>query len=100
MTNNERWFARNEKKLANISIAIIFLALIRCISEFYRLEYIMQDQLSIADVKPFILGALVTAISAFVMVILNFYSKHKIIMIVAVITIILLLLIKKIYLLN
>ncbi len=100
MTNNEGWFVRNEKKLANLSIVVVFLALIRCISEFYRLEYILHDQLNIATVKPFILGALAAAISAFVMVILNFYSKHKIIMIVAVITIILLLLIKKIYLLN
>ena len=61
MENKTNWLKRNEKRIAHISIITIFLGLIRCISECYRLEYILQDKLTIAIIKPFIIGTLVSA---------------------------------------
>jgi hypothetical protein len=90
-------FDKYEKRIAHISIAAIFLGLIRCISEFYRLEYLLNDKLTIAILKPFITGALIAAISAFVMVLLYFFSKYKLIPVAAIIAIIVMLIVKAAY---
>ncbi|MEO6304330.1 MAG: hypothetical protein ABIP51_14285 [Bacteroidia bacterium] len=100
MENKETWYSKNEKNIGRISIIVIFLGLVRCISEFYRLEYTLQDKLSIAIIKPFITGALIAAIGAFLMVILYFFSKCKFVLIIGIIIIICMLLVKKIYMLD
>lgn len=100
MEDKTTWFRRNERKIANISIIIIFLGLIRCISEFYRLEYTLQNKISIAIVKPFITGALVSAIGAFSMVILYFLSKYRFVLVLGIITIVLMLIVKKIHMID
>lgn len=95
----KQFIQRHELKISRIAIVIIFLALIRTIAEFFRLEYILGDALTTQQVKPFIIGALAASISCLLMTILSFYLKHKIIIIVSVLTIIALVLIKNIYLL-
>jgi hypothetical protein len=75
------------KTAARISIIIVFLALIRCLSEFFRLDYLQENQLTISIIKPFVLGALVCAISCLLMTISLFYSKNRLIVIIALLTI-------------
>jgi hypothetical protein len=60
----------------------------------------LKDALTVATLKPFITGALVSAIGVFIMVILYFFSKYKFIFVVGVLTIALMLIIKKMYMLD
>ncbi len=76
----------------------VFLALIRTLAEFFHLQYVNKTALTIAQLQPFISGALVCAIALFSMTIFSFYDKHKWIIAMAVVTIITLLVIKAIYL--
>jgi len=82
------------KKAARIGIVIVFLALIRCLAEFFRRENMSGVQLTISTIKPYILGALVCAVSCLLMTIGLFYSKNRLIVIIAVLTIVVLCVIK------
>jgi hypothetical protein len=88
----------NEIKIARVCIVIIFLALIRTISEILRLQHYSSSMLTYEQMKPFVVGALVASISLLAMTIFSFYGKHKIVIAISVLTIILLLIIKKIFL--
>ena len=86
------------QKLSKIAIIIVFLALIRCISEPFRLQHYAVYTLNFEEVKPFLLGALVTAIALLIMTILFYYGKNKLIIAISILTIVLLLIIKQLYL--
>src|SRR4051812_46714222 len=90
--------AKDTRKLAQVATIIIFLALIRCISEPFRLQYFSSSALSFADIKPFLLGALVTAIALLVMTVLFYLDKYKMINAVCILIIAVLLIIKQLYL--
>ncbi len=77
----------NEIKISRVAIVIVFLALIRCISEIFRLKYYSSTGLTYEIIKPFLIGALVTSVTTLIMVILSFYSKYKIVIAIAVSTI-------------
>ena len=49
-----------------MGIVVQFAALIRCLGEYFRLKYFVVDKFSIVRIEPFIVGATVTAILAFV----------------------------------
>lgn len=89
---------RNSKMIAKISTAAIFLALIRCISEPFRLQYYATKTLTFGDIQPFLLGALVAALGLFVMTLLSYFGKYKLIIVTCVLIIVVLLIIKKMYL--
>lgn len=89
---------RDTKKIAKIATIIIFLALIRCICEPFRLQYYSATILMFSDIKPFLIGSLVTAIGIFAATILFYFGKYKIIIATCILTVIVLFLIKKIYL--
>ncbi|HLC82664.1 MAG TPA: hypothetical protein VJI69_02465, partial [Bacteroidia bacterium] len=76
---------------------IIFLALIRCISEPFRLQYYSETTLSMSDIKPFLIGSLIAAIALFTMNIFSVYGKHKIIVVISILCICLLVAVKIIY---
>ncbi len=82
------------KNTARIAIIIVFLALIRCLGEFFRLKYYQGPALSIASVAPFILDALICAVSCLMMTISLFYSRYRLIVVISVCTIITLFVIK------
>jgi hypothetical protein len=88
-----------EIKIARVCVVVIFLALIRSLSEIFRLQYYSPVSLSYEQVKPFIIGGLVISTGLFIMIIFYFYSKYKIVIMVSVLTIIAMLVIKKLYLL-
>lgn len=84
-------------KISRIAIVVIYLALIRCISEVFRLNYLQKDSLTIAQIMPFLIGALIASIACLLMTLLSFYAKHKTIIAIAFLTIIALLIVKSIF---
>jgi hypothetical protein len=75
------------KFFARLFIIIIFLALIRTITEFFRLDVELKTDLTVSLLRPYMAGALLCSISAMVMVILNFFHKFILVSIVGVLTI-------------
>ena len=89
---------RDTSKIAKIATIIIFLALIRSISEPFRLQYYSKTPLTYDEIKPFLHGSLAAATGLLAMTILSYFGKHKIIIATCILTIIILLLVKKFYL--
>lgn len=90
-------FFKNEEKVARAAILVVILALIRCLTEIFRLQSLSNLVLTVENVKPFILGALFSAIAVLLMTILFFYGRHKFIIAISIISIILLLILKYAY---
>ncbi|HWB23970.1 MAG TPA: hypothetical protein VG738_00755 [Chitinophagaceae bacterium] len=84
-------------KIARFCTLLIFLPLIRCIAEVFRLQHYNPTGITYGIIKPFMLGALATAITAFAMVILLFYKKHMAVIATCISTIILLFVLKFMY---
>ena len=89
---------RDTNKISKIVTVIIFLALIRSISEPFRLQHYSKTMLTYDEIKPFLIGSLVAATGLLIMTILSYFGKHKIVIATFFLTIILLLIVKKIYL--
>ena len=89
---------RDTSKISKIATVIIFLALIRSISEPFRLQYYSKTILTYNEIKPFLIGSLVAATGLLAMTILFYFGRHKIIIVICILTIILMLIVKKIYL--
>jgi hypothetical protein len=89
---------RDTSKISKISTVIIFLALIRCISEPFRLQHYSKVMLTYGEIKPFLIASLIAAIGLFIMTIMFYFGKHKIIIATCILTIVILLVVKKIYL--
>ncbi len=94
---NFKSFIKDTNKVSKIATVIIFLALIRCICEPFRLQYYSSSILTYTDIKPFLIGSLVATLGLFAMTILFYFGRHKIIIATCVLTIIILLIVKKIY---
>ncbi len=94
-----RFFIQHKKRIAGVAILIIFLALIRTISEPFRLQYYSETSLTFEQVKPFLIGALISAIGLLLMTLFFFYKKYKLIIATCILTIIAMLIVKYIYLL-
>ena len=86
-----QFLRKHELKISCVAIVIVFLALIRLIFECWRILPLVS---SAGMIFPYYLGALITAISCLIMTILSFYSKSRVIILVAIITIISLVVIK------
>lgn len=89
---------KNQVAISRTATVILFLALIRCISEPFRLDYYSTTVLTFAAIKPFLIGALITSVALSSMTLLTYFAKHKLIFAISILTIILLLVVKKIYL--
>jgi len=89
---------RDTSKISKFATIIIFLALIRSISEPFRLQYYSKTILTYHEIKPFLIGSLAAATGLLVMTILFYFGRHKIIIAISILTIILLLIVKKNYL--
>lgn len=88
------FYLRNEKQFARIAQIAIFLGLIRSLAEPFRLQYYATSTLMFGQVKPFLLGSLVAATGLLLMTILSFYHRFRLIMIMAILTILAMLLVK------
>lgn len=85
-------------KPARVATVIIFLALVRCLSEPFRLQYYSTGALGFETVKPFIIGALVAAIGLFAMNLLSFWKLYKWTLVTGCLAFLALLLVKYLYL--
>jgi hypothetical protein len=85
---------KNERNISRAATIIVFLALIRVLSEVFRLQYYSSASLTFEKIKPFLLGALICSISCLLMLILSFWSKYKFIIAVSILTIVSLLVLK------
>ncbi len=95
--NISKWL-KDERNLSKVATVIIFLALIRCISEPFRLQYYSPSKLAFDDVKAFLTGALIAAIALLSMVILSYYGKFRMMTGICILSILALLIVKKVYL--
>jgi len=68
---------RNAPRWAKVGITIQFLALVRCLGEVYRLRWLRGQALVLADVQPFIAGALVAAVLCRAGVTLFFFARYR-----------------------
>jgi hypothetical protein len=76
--------------MAQIGIVVQFAALIRCLGEYFRLKFYVAERFAIANVEPFLIGALVTAVLALVGVLFYFGESYRSTAIVAVLNIVIL----------
>ena len=88
----------DSSKISKIATVIIFLALIRSISEPFRLQYYSKTILTYDEIKPFLIGSLIAATGLLAMTILFYFGRHRIIIFAFILTIVLMLIVKKIYL--
>ena len=95
---NFKSLIKDTSKVSKIATIIIFLALIRCICEPFRLQYYSTSSLTYSDIKPFLLGSFVAALGLLTMTVLSYFAKHKIIIATCLLTVIVLLILKYIYL--
>ncbi len=51
--------------------------MIRCLGEYFRLKYFVAEKFPFAHVEPFVIGAVVTAILAFVAILFYFTEKYR-----------------------
>jgi len=65
------------RRVAQIAVAAQFAALVRCLGEYFRLKYFDPQQFSPARVEPFLIGALVSAVTAFVGVLFYFGESYR-----------------------
>ncbi len=91
---------RNNKiTISKIAIISIILAVIRCISEPFRLQYYSEFDLVFREIKPYLIGALLASIGLFGMIICFNFQFHKIVISIGILIVIILLLIKWMYIL-
>jgi hypothetical protein len=81
-------------RVAQIGIGVQFLALIRTLSEYFRLKHFGAQPITVAAAEPYITGALMAAVGAAISVGFYFFRKYKVAVLVAAATVLLLLLYK------
>lgn len=89
--------ANETRKVSIAATLIIFLVLIRCVTEPFRLQHYSAKVLTFGDIKPFLIGSLVTAMALLVMTVLSLFGKFKIIIAIFILTILGLLYVKWMY---
>ncbi|HVI48996.1 MAG TPA: hypothetical protein VM802_29285 [Chitinophaga sp.] len=93
----KNFFSRNELKFARGATIILFIALIRTLAEYFKLEHELKGALTLEQVKPLVIGSLVAAGYCLIMVVFSFYRKHIVMIIVFVIAMISLMIVKNVY---
>lgn len=76
------FLTKNQSLFSKISVVVLFLALIRCIAEPFRLEYSLGHSLPFELAKPYLLGGIVAAVSLLVMSFFQWAGWHKAVLIV------------------
>lgn len=89
---------KKQKNLALVSVAVVFMALIRTLAECFRMEYAMQREITLSELRPFIYAAMVASVTLFTMTLLMFRQRYTWIIVSAVTTIVCFVIIKMIYL--
>ena len=80
----------SELRLAQVSIGILLLVIVRSLSEFFRLQYLYGEDLVIGQVTPYVAGALFATVALAWTVICYFASLYRTSMAIAAATLFLL----------
>lgn len=80
----------SDLRLAQISIGLLLLVIVRCLGEFFRLYYVYADALAIGQVTPYVAGALFAAVALALAVIGYFTGRYRVSIAIAAATIALL----------
>jgi hypothetical protein len=81
-------------RLAQLGICVQFLALVRTLAEFFRLQHVDGPSLRVATVAPFVGGALLAALLTWTGVLCYFAGRDRAAIGVAGVTILALLIVK------
>jgi len=92
-----QWFTKHQVLVSRIATIILFLALIRCIAEPFRLDYYADHHLTFEEVKPYILGAIVALIGVILGTIATYFSKYKLVPLITILALSCLIYIKIIF---
>ena len=66
------------RRLSELAITGLFLALIRTLAEYYRLQYVGGTALALAKVGPYITGGLIAALGAWAAVVAYFFGRYRV----------------------
>src|SRR5215831_9480077 len=80
----------SELTSARISIGLLLLVIIRSLSEYFRLEYLRGDTVTLGQVTPYVAGALFAAIALALAVVAYFAGLFRVSIAVAAATLVLL----------
>ena len=81
-------------RLAQLAICVQFLALVRSLAEFFRLQHVRGPTVQVATVAPYVGGGLLAAVFAWAGVLCYFAGRDRTVIGVGVVTIIALLIMK------
>jgi len=81
-------------RLAQVGICVQFLALVRALAEFFRLQHVQGPALTVATIAPYVGGALLAALLTWVAVLCYFAGRDRTAIGVVVLTIVALLAVK------
>jgi len=90
MEKSEKW--------SRIATVILLLALIRTLSEPFRLQYYAGQSLEFELVKPFLMAGLLIAVGLLAMQVLGYYKKYILMICIGVLVIAGMVVVKVIYL--
>jgi multisubunit Na+/H+ antiporter MnhC subunit len=79
------------QRLSQIGVGVLLLIVIRSLGEFFRLQYVHGDALTMAQVEPYVGSALLTAIVLAVALACHAWGRYRIVIGVAIATVLLLL---------
>lgn len=80
----------SEPRLAQACICVLLLGIVRSLGEFFRLQYVHGEALNIAQVTPYVAGALFATVALALTVIFYFASRYRTSMAITAISLILL----------
>jgi hypothetical protein len=66
------------RRLSELAITGLFLALIRTLAEYYRLRYVRGTALALAEVAPYITGGLMAALGVWAAVVAYFIGRYRV----------------------
>ncbi len=66
------------RRLSELAITVLFLALVRTLAEYYRLRYVHGAALVLAEVAPYITGGLMATLGAWAAVVAYFFGRYRV----------------------
>jgi uncharacterized membrane protein len=91
---NHAGFSKRAHRLAQAGICVQFLALVRTLAEFFRLEHVQGPTLLASTVAPYVGGALLAALLTWTAVLCYFAGRDRATVGVAGVTVLALLIVK------
>jgi hypothetical protein len=77
----------SSRRLAQVLIAGVLIALLRSLAEFFRLRQVRGSSLALDDVAPYIVGGIIAGTGALAGVIAYFATRYRLAAVFAAVTI-------------